>query len=93
MFVWFSTYDSKEISKLTVFRLILYMSEIFGEHRELRFLGWRANYNMETYSDGVRFYFKNYLEYRNPNNFLKGLSINYYNCHFCETFFSFSSLL
>ena len=69
------------------------MSEIFGEHRELRFLGCCANYNMETYSDGVRFYFKNYLEYRNPNNFLKGLSINYYNCHFCETFFSFSSLL
>ena len=38
MFVWFSTYDGKEILKSTVFRLILYMSEIFGKHRELRFL-------------------------------------------------------
>ena len=33
MFVWFSTYGSKEILKSTIFRIILYMSEIFGEHR------------------------------------------------------------
>ena len=51
------------------------MSEIFGKHRELRFLDRCANYDMETYSDSVSFYFKN----RNPNNLLKGLSIKYCN--------------
>ena len=93
MFVWFSTYDGKEILKSTGFRLIFYMSEIFGEHRESRFLGWCANYDMKTYSDGARFYFKNYLVHRNSNNLLKELSIKYWNFHFCQTFFNFLSLL
>ena len=33
MFVWFSTYGGTEILKSRVFRIILYMSESFGEHR------------------------------------------------------------
>ena len=93
MKICFSTYDGKEILKLIVFRLILYMSEIFGTRRELRFLGWCASYDMKTYSDGVSFYLQNYLLHRNSNNLLKGLSIKYSNFHFYETFFNFSSLL
>ena len=41
------------------------MSEIFGENKELRFLGWCANYVMETNSDSVVFRFRNYLVHRN----------------------------
>lgn len=41
------------------------MSEIFGENKELRFLGWCANYVMETNSDSVIFRFRNYLVHRN----------------------------
>ena len=90
MFVWFSTYDYKQIPRSQVFNLILYMSEIFGKHKELTFLGWCANYVMETYSDGVAFHFKNYLVHRNSSILLKGLNIKYFNCHICENFFNFS---
>ena len=90
MFVWFSTYDYKQIPRSQVFNLTLYMSEIFGKHKELTFLGWCANYVMETYSDGVAFHFKNYLVHRNSSILLKGLNIKYFNCHICENFFNFS---
>lgn len=93
MRVWLSTYDNKEIPKLMVFKLILYMNKIFGEHRELRYLGLCANYDMKTYSDGVSFCFKNYLVHINSNIILKGLKIKYWNCHFCEAYFNFSSIL
>ena len=93
MRVWLSTYDNKEIPKLMVFKLILYMNKIFGEHRELRYLGLCANYDMKTYSDGVSFCFKNYLVHINSNIILKGLKIKYWNCHFCESYFNFSSIL
>ena len=53
MFVWFSTYDEKEIPKSQVFNVILLMSKVFSEHKELRFLGWCANCEMKTYFDGV----------------------------------------
>ena len=43
IFVWFSTYDYKQIPRSHDFNLIIYMSEIFGKHKELRFLGWCAN--------------------------------------------------
>ena len=90
MLVWFSTYDEKEIPKSHVFNLILHMSKVFGEHKELRFLGWCANNKMETYFDGVSFHFNNYLVHRNSNILLKRLNIQYCKCHFCETFFNFS---
>ena len=67
MFVWFSTYDEKEILKSQIFNLILHMSKIFGEHKELRFLGWCANYTMEIDSAGVVFAFTNYLMHRNSD--------------------------
>ena len=67
MFVWFSTYDEKEILKSQIFNLILHMSKIFGEHKELRFLGWCANYTMEIDSAGVVFTFTNYLMHRNSD--------------------------
>ena len=67
MLVWFSTYDEKEIPKSQVFNLILHMSKVFGEHKELRYLGWCANYEMETYFEGVSFHFNNYLVHRNSN--------------------------
>ena len=54
-------------SKSVVFDLILLISKVFGEHKELRFLGWCANYDMKTYSDGIRFCFKNYLVHRNSD--------------------------
>ena len=41
------------------------MSEIFGENKELTFLGWCANYVMETNSDSVVFRFRNYIVHRN----------------------------
>ena len=41
------------------------MSKILGEHKELRFLGWCANYTMEIDSAGVVFAFTNYLMHRN----------------------------
>ena len=66
------------------------MSKVFGEHKELRFLGGCANYEMKTYFDGVSFHFKNYLVHRNSDILLKGLKIKYCNCIFCETFFNFS---
>ena len=53
MLVWFSAYDEKEIPKSQVFNLILDMSRVFGERKELRFLGWCGNYKMESYFDGV----------------------------------------
>ena len=90
MLVWFSTYDEKEIPKSQVFNLILLMSKVFGEHKELRFLGGCANYEMKTYFDGVSFHFKNYLVHRNSDILIKGLKIKYCNYHFCETFFNFS---
>ena len=86
MLVWFSTYDGKEIPKSQVFNLILRMSKVFGEHKELRFLGWCANYKTKTYFDSVSFRFKNYLVHRNSDILLKGLKIKYCNCIFCETF-------
>ena len=90
MLVWFSAYDEKEIPKSQVFNLILDMSRVFGERKELRFLGWCGNYKMESYFDSVSFHFNNYLVYRNSNILLKGLNIQYCKCHFCETFFNFS---
>ena len=48
MFVWFSTYDEKKIQNSQVFNLILVISKVSGEHKELRFLGWCANYEMKT---------------------------------------------
>ena len=87
MFVWFFTYYEKQIPRSQVFNLTLY---IFGKHKELRCLGWCANYVMETYSDGVAFHFKNYLVHRNSSILLKGLNIKYCNWHFCETFLNFS---
>ena len=35
------------------------MSKFFGEHKELRFLGWCANYTMEIGSAGAVFAFSN----------------------------------
>ena len=90
MLVWFSTYDEKEIPKSQVFNLMLLTSKVFGKHKELRFLGSCANYEIKTYFDGVSFHFKNYLVHRNSDILLKGLKIKYCNCHFCETFFNFS---
>ena len=56
MFVWLSTYDEKEIPKS-------FMSKVFSEHKQLRFLGWCANCEIKTYFDGVSFDFKNlYIE-------------------------------
>ena len=48
MFVWFSTYDEKKIQNSQVFNLILVISKVSSEHKELRFLGWCANYEMKT---------------------------------------------
>ena len=62
------------------------MSKVFDEHKELRFLGWCANYKVETYFDGVSFDFNNYLVHRNSNVLLKGLNLQYCKCHFCKTF-------
>ena len=62
------------------------MSKVFGEHKELRFLGWFANYKMETDFDGVSFHFNNV--HRNSNILLKELNMQYCKCHFC--FFNFS---
>ena len=90
MLVWFSAYDEKEIPKSQVFNLILDMSRVFGERKELRFLGWCGNYKMKSYFDGVSFHFNNYLVYRHSDILLKGLNIQYCKCHFCETFFNFS---
>lgn len=59
MFVWFSTYDEKQILKSQIINLILHMSKFFGEHKELRFLGWCANYTMEIGSAGAVFAFSN----------------------------------
>ena len=59
MFVWFSTYDEKQILKSQIFSLILHMSNFFGEHKKLRFLGWCANYTMEIDSAGAIFTFSN----------------------------------
>ena len=86
MLIWFSTYDDKQIPRSHDVNLILYMSEIFGKHKELRFLSWCANYVMEAHSDGVAFHFKNYLVDRNSSILLKELNIKYCNCHFCKTF-------
>ena len=35
------------------------MSNFFGEHKKLRFLGWCANYTMEIDSAGAIFTFSN----------------------------------
>ena len=59
MFVWFNC--------LFLFNLMLLISKVFGEDKELRFLGWCANYDMKTYSDGVSFCYKNYLVHRNSD--------------------------
>ena len=92
MLLWFSTYDEKEIPKSQVFNLMLLMSKVFGEHKELRFLGSCANYEIKTYFDGVSFHFKNYLVHRNSDILLKGLKIKYPKCIFCETFYNFSQM-
>ena len=92
MFVCFSTYDCKELPKSIVFKLILYVSQIFGKHKELRFLGWCTNYDMQTPFDGVKFKFENYLVQRNSNVLLKGLNNGFCKYHFCETFLNFYSV-
>lgn len=51
------------------------MSEIFGENKELTFLGWCANYVMETNSDSVVFRFRNYIVHRNLSILLLNIVI------------------
>ena len=42
------------------------MSKIFGEHKELRFLGWCANYTMEIDSAGIIFTWHYFYIYKLP---------------------------
>ena len=69
----------------SVFKFRNFLKEVFQRHKELRNLGWYANFYVHVVDEIVTFEFKNKASKRNDINKIFSIC----NCYYCSIFYFF----